>query len=98
MRTVTSCRSSPDNLAQLLNVSLHRLHQCLPPLLELCRLFAGLFVRRLSCQRLHLWELGESDSPILNAQIGKSFKIPIGCQDRELMLSRKGRQHYVYLR
>ena len=30
------------------------------------------------------------DCPILDGQIGKSFKIPIGSQDDELMLSRKG--------
>jgi hypothetical protein len=36
--------------------------------------------------------------PILDAQIGKSFEIPVGRQHDELVLSRQGRQHHVYLR
>ena len=38
------------------------------------------------------------DGPILDAQIRKRFKILIGCQNSELMLSSKGRQQHVYLR
>src|SRR5262249_54562805 len=38
------------------------------------------------------------DGPILDAQIRKSFKILIGCQNGEVMLSCQGCEHHVYLR
>ena len=38
------------------------------------------------------------DYPVLDGEVRKSFKIPIGRQDDELMLSRQGSEHHVHLR